>query len=409
MDPLRATKVLRRPGPRLVQTPHSTPRLPRSHPLFSAAMRLRRFGPLLLLAACGDPSDTPTTASAGITSVTASSSTGAATSDSAASEPTPTTSDGSATAASEATTDATTGGSSEGDATGTSTTTGTSEPASGTAATDTSGDTAASDATTGEDTSATTGETSDGTTAEPCPIGQDGCPCGQSDVCDPGLECQAGLCGPPAPPVCGDGDVEGGEQCDDGNKIPGDGCENDCTPTPMPAEDPCGFPSDGVWLEIDYGNAFTSTNPKWTYSPTPGWGEADWAPQGESWPEVWDIYQNVEVEDDQIGRVAIVDGNGALQIMFGIGGLTYDYATVCVQGRSYSVGSSVTFTVQNQLNKCGATGSMANDWSIHSTGVDLETCIVDNNEFQGLRIFASGGSGALSLKRLRFTLHGAVY
>ncbi|MCY1006610.1 hypothetical protein OV079_13825 [Nannocystis pusilla] len=149
--------------------------------------------------------------------------------------------------------------------------------------------------------------------------------------------------------------------------------------------------------------------PDWTYSPTPGWGEADWAPQGESWPEVWDIYQNVEVEDDQIGRVAIVDGNGALQIMFGIGGLTYEYATVCVQGRSYSVGSSVTFTVQNQLNKCGATGSMANDWSIHSTGVDLETCIVDNNEFQGLRIFASGGSGALSLKRLRFTLHGAVY
>ncbi|MFY0530685.1 hypothetical protein [Nannocystis pusilla] len=109
---------------------------------------------------------------------------------------------------------------------------------------------------------------------------------------------------------------------------------------------------------------------------------------------MWDIYQNVEVEDDQIGRVAIVDGNGALQIMFGIGGLTYDYATVCVQGRSYSVGSSVTFTVQNQLNKCGNTGSMANDWSIHSTGVDLETCIVDNNEFQGLRIFASGGSGA---------------
>ena len=89
--------------------------------------------------------------------------------------------------------------------------------------------------------------------------------------------------------------------------------------------------------------------------------------------------------------------------------LTYDHATVCVQGRSYSVGSSVTFTVQNQLNKCGATGSMANDWSIHSTGVDLGTCIVGNNEFQGLRIFASGGSGALSLTRLRFTLHGAVY
>ncbi|WAS98459.1 DUF4215 domain-containing protein [Nannocystis punicea] len=376
-------------------------------------MRPRRFGPLLLLAACGDPTDTQTTATAGITSVTASSSTSTSTSDPGTSEPTPTTSAGSTTAASETSTDATTRATTDAADTDTDTTgatTGTSEPASGTSATDTSGDTAASDATTTTTGASTTaGETTDETTAEPCPIGQDGCPCGQNDACDPGLECQAGLCGPPAPPVCGDGDVEGGEQCDDGNKIPGDGCENDCTPTPAPATDPCGFPSDGVWLEIDYGNAFTATNPKWTYSPTPGWGEVDWAPQGESWPEVWDVYQNVEVEADQIGTVAIVDGNGALQIMFGIGGLTYDYATVCVQGRSYSVGSSVTFTVQNQLNKCGSTGMMANDWSIHSTGVDLGTCIVDNNEFQGLRIFASGGSGALSLKRLRFTLHGAVY
>ncbi|MCY1062916.1 DUF4215 domain-containing protein [Nannocystis sp. SCPEA4] len=369
-------------------------------------MRSYRFGPLLLLAACGDPSHGPATASAGLTTVTASASDGASTSDWDTGEPTPTTSAGSVTASTETSTSATTADQ----------TTGTSEPASGTSATDTSGDTAASDATTAVATTTTgtsdgtsTTSTSDGTTAEPCPIGQDGCPCGQNDVCGPGLECDAGLCGPPAPPECGDGVVEGSEQCDDGNNIPGDGCENNCTPTPAPATDPCGFESDGVWLEIDYTGAFTSTNPDWTYSPTPGWGEAEWAPQGESWPEVWDIWQNVQVTQDQIGKVAIVDGNGALQIMFGIGGLTYDYATVCVQGRSYSVGSSVTFTVQNQLNDCGDVGMMANDWSIHSTGVDLGTCIVENNEFQGLRIFASGGSGALSLTRLRFTLHGAVY
>lgn len=29
----------------------------------------------------------------------------------------------------------------------------------------------------------------------------------------------------PAPPVCGDGEVEGDETCDDGNAIPGDGCQ----------------------------------------------------------------------------------------------------------------------------------------------------------------------------------------
>ncbi|MBL9104362.1 MAG: DUF4215 domain-containing protein [Myxococcales bacterium] len=32
-------------------------------------------------------------------------------------------------------------------------------------------------------------------------------------------------------PVCGDGNVEGTELCDDGNQDPGDGCEPDCTPT----------------------------------------------------------------------------------------------------------------------------------------------------------------------------------
>jgi len=34
---------------------------------------------------------------------------------------------------------------------------------------------------------------------------------------------------------CGNGVVEGGEQCDDGNDVNGDGCENSCTNTPPPA------------------------------------------------------------------------------------------------------------------------------------------------------------------------------
>lgn len=33
----------------------------------------------------------------------------------------------------------------------------------------------------------------------------------------------------PPDPVCGDGDVNGGDECDDGNGIEADGCDNDCT------------------------------------------------------------------------------------------------------------------------------------------------------------------------------------
>ena len=43
--------------------------------------------------------------------------------------------------------------------------------------------------------------------------------------------------GPPPPPKCGNGVVETGEACDDGNLVDGDGCSAHCGP------DTCG---DGV-------------------------------------------------------------------------------------------------------------------------------------------------------------------
>jgi cysteine-rich repeat protein len=43
--------------------------------------------------------------------------------------------------------------------------------------------------------------------------------------------------------VCGNGVVESGEECDDGNDVAGDGCEPDCTETaaPVPAVSPRGL------------------------------------------------------------------------------------------------------------------------------------------------------------------------
>ncbi|MDQ3298235.1 MAG: DUF4215 domain-containing protein [Myxococcota bacterium] len=56
---------------------------------------------------------------------------------------------------------------------------------------------------------------------------------------------------PPPPPSCGDGDVDAGEQCDDGNTMNGDGCSAGCTHEPAPC---CG---DG---HLDAGEACDDGN-----------------------------------------------------------------------------------------------------------------------------------------------------
>ena len=58
----------------------------------------------------------------------------------------------------------------------------------------------------------------------------DGTPLPDGDPCTTAAgetgACRGGTCTPVA---CGNGVVDAGEDCDDGNTIPGDGCETDCT------------------------------------------------------------------------------------------------------------------------------------------------------------------------------------
>ncbi|KPK33123.1 MAG: hypothetical protein AMK70_09725 [Nitrospira bacterium SG8_35_1] len=47
--------------------------------------------------------------------------------------------------------------------------------------------------------------------------------------CPPNRMCVEGFCELMAEPVCGDGNLDPGEQCDDGNTLDGDGCSANCT------------------------------------------------------------------------------------------------------------------------------------------------------------------------------------
>jgi len=57
----------------------------------------------------------------------------------------------------------------------------------------------------------------------------DGCP-GDCKTVEPGYRCI--VPGRPCTPICGDGEVKGGETCDDGNRDPGDGCSQFCLTEP---------------------------------------------------------------------------------------------------------------------------------------------------------------------------------
>ncbi|MCA9688247.1 MAG: DUF4215 domain-containing protein [Myxococcales bacterium] len=215
---------------------------------------------------------------------------------------------------------------------------------------------------------------------------------------------------------CGDGFVwSGQEECDDGNGVNNDLCSNTCTLNEMGGEDPCGFADDdGVWIDIDYEDAFTVTSPDYSYSPTPAWQEPEWTPtqMGYFWPKVVDLYNNMTVDNDPIGKLAVIKSNSTLRLYFGTKNLwSYTSATVCVTGRSVSVSSPVTFQVINPANgDCGASAMMSHDWTVHASGVTMPAnCIIPNHGFQAIDIDATGGSAKLGVRSVRLTLHGAQY
>ncbi len=97
-------------------------------------------------------------------------------------------------------------------------------------------------------TTTTTGETTE-STGPICEPGEAGCVCGPEDSCAEPSLCEEGVCVLPVPSVCGDGVVEGDEECDDGNDDNGDACLDTC----LAASCGDGFVQAGV-EECDDGN-----------------------------------------------------------------------------------------------------------------------------------------------------------
>ncbi|MCA9686295.1 MAG: DUF4215 domain-containing protein [Myxococcales bacterium] len=226
-----------------------------------------------------------------------------------------------------------------------------------------------------------------------------------------GLICMAGTCVVQPAAVCGNGKVEPGEECDDGNNQGFDTCDNACKKTNF-AMDPCGFAEDGIWLDIEYKNAGSPYSPKWTYSATPGFGEAQWAPKGSDWPEI-NLKGAVKMNyNDPFGTVCDIGSGQWLRIMMGLPTLqSYEKATVCLVGRSISVGSSVTVLLENPANGyCGAQVSLSNSWWADPMGAELpKNCLTPGNDFQALQITPMGGSSHLGLQRARLTFHKPVF
>lgn len=72
---------------------------------------------------------------------------------------------------------------------------------------------------------------------------------------------------------CGNGQIDGAEACDDGNQVSGDGCENDCSPTPRTPS--CGDGQIDPGETCDDGNLLDGDGCQANCSATPGMMQPD--------------------------------------------------------------------------------------------------------------------------------------
>ncbi|MBW1808164.1 MAG: hypothetical protein JRJ87_08220 [Deltaproteobacteria bacterium] len=167
-------------------------------------------------------------------------------------------------------------------------------------------------------------------------------------------------------------------------------------------------PANEIWVEIDYSSAYSPQSPDWSFSDTPGWGPAEWATTGNTWPEAWDRWNNMAVVDDPIGRSLEIGPGGELQLMLGFHDLiSYDSVTVRIEGRSRNCCARVFFDVYNPLNGLGDSSELGQQWEVQVVELDMGQCFEIGQGVQAVRVDPT--SGSIALVRMRVTIHNPVY
>ena len=253
--------------------------------------------------------------------------------------------------------------------------------------------------------------------AEGCPIGSAGCPCTAGGSCDAGLQCEAGSCvdDPPAESSsadsatsvgpgsssaegvdldCGNGLIDDGEQCDDGDDVQGNGCNNDCQDSAAEVWTIGYAGPDGLDDQANSVAAFANGDFVVTgYRGVAGAGydivTRKYEPDGSL---VWERSHDGSVNGNDFGFGVAVDPDGAVLV----GGLENGAGGQVAWLRKYDTDGATIWTATGPEDA----GSVANDVTVDQAG-DIVVAGSANELGQGsntwLRKYTTDGDVAWSV------------
>lgn len=99
------------------------------------------------------------------------------------------------------------------------------------------------------------------------------------------------------------------------------------------------------------------------------------------------------------GYALLVSTNSYIRARFSANGLAFDHATLYVEGRSYSTGSSTTIEAWSPLYGSAYSGLVSNAWEYHWYAIDWTGYLYpdDDPHLTAFQLYAYQGSGSLAV------------